>query len=109
MANTRKEMIRLGLIHAGRKRGYRVSPKTIEKNRAARMKQKIPTSFTEPENRFHEICKNHSLPFKYTGDGSFWVGGVNPDFVDINGKKIALYCPHCGIELSEGMIEWRET
>ena len=27
------------------------------------------------------------LPFKIVGDGSFILGGLNPDFVNVNGKK----------------------
>lgn len=58
-----------------------------------RKAQKIPTHHTKPELIFEQICKNNNLPFKYTGDGSFWIGknpSINPDFVDCNGKKIAI-------------------
>jgi len=42
---------------------------------------------------FEEICKKYNLPYKYTGDGAFWIGKkptLNPDFVECNGKKIAV-------------------
>ena len=48
---------------------------------------------TKPERIFEEICKKHTLPFKYTGDSAFWIGknpSINPDFVECNGKKIAI-------------------
>ena len=45
---------------------------------------------TKPENRVMAIIKNYKLPFKYTGDGSFIVAGLNPDFVNCNGEKIAI-------------------
>lgn len=34
--------------------------------------------------------------WKYTGDGDFWIGGRNPDFVNVNGKKqvIELFGTH---------------
>ena len=59
----------------------------------ARKAQKIPRHHTKPELIFEEICKNNNLPFKYTGDGAFWIGknpAINPDFVECNGKKIAV-------------------
>ena len=65
-------------------------PSTIQKIREARMRQRLPTEWTEPEKRFMEICQRHELPFRYTGDGSFWIGKINPDFVDVNGRKLAV-------------------
>jgi len=63
-------------------------------HREMRMKQKnCPVHHTKPELVFEDICKKNNLPFKYTGDGSFWIGknpSVNPDFVECNGKKIAV-------------------
>ena len=56
----------------------------------ARRSQKIPKHHTKPELIFEQICKNNNLPFKYTGDGSFWIKNINPDFVEVNGKKIAV-------------------
>lgn len=50
----------------------------------------IPTSRTKPELKFIEICKKYNLPFRYTGDSSFWIGDVNPDFIENNGRKIAV-------------------
>jgi G:T-mismatch repair DNA endonuclease (very short patch repair protein) len=45
---------------------------------------------TAPEVKFAQICLRHNLPYKYVGDGKFWVEGVNPDFVESNGRKIAV-------------------
>lgn len=45
---------------------------------------------TIPEKQFTEICKKYNLPFKYVGDGKFWIEDINPDFVDCNGKKTAV-------------------
>lgn len=61
-----------------------------EKLRQARMKQKIPTKFTKPELKFMRIIRRHNLPYKFTGDGSFWIENINPDFVQTNGKKICV-------------------
>lgn len=36
------------------------------------------------------IIQKHHLPYKYTGNGSVIIGGLNPDFVNCNGDKLAL-------------------
>lgn len=56
----------------------------------ARKAKKIPKHHTKPELAFIEICNKYNLPFKYTGNGSFWIHNINPDFVECNGKKIAV-------------------
>ena len=61
--------------------------------RCSRMSQKFPKHHTKPELIFETICKKYNLPYKYTGDGSFGISknpGINPDFVEVNGKKIAI-------------------
>lgn len=63
---------------------------TIQKIRETRMKQQIPTSKTKPERILEEIISKYNLPYKYTGDGGFWIGGINPDFVNCNSEKIAV-------------------
>ena len=56
----------------------------------ARKKQKRPTHHTKPERIFEQICKKNNLPFKYVGDGSFWIERINPDFIETNGKNTAV-------------------
>lgn len=70
--------------------GKRPSEETRRKIKDKRKLQQIPTSKTKPELRFMEICEKYNLPFKYTGDSSFWIGCINPDFIGTNGKKIAV-------------------
>ena len=41
------------------------------------------------ERRFIHLIKERKWPFKYTGDGRFWVKRMNPDFV-VKNKKIAI-------------------
>jgi G:T-mismatch repair DNA endonuclease (very short patch repair protein) len=41
-----------------------------------------------PETFINNILKDNCLTMKYTGDGSFWIAGFNPDFVDNVNKKI---------------------
>lgn len=37
---------------------------------------------TKPELRFLGMCEKHRLPFRYVGNGSFWIDRLNPDFVN---------------------------
>ena len=41
----------------------------------------------KPEKLLISIFKQYNLPYKYTGDGSFWIEKLNPDFVNCNGSK----------------------
>lgn len=44
---------------------------------------------TKPEKLTSNIIQELSLPnMKYVGDGAFWIGNKNPDFVDTNNKHI---------------------
>ena len=70
--------------------GKHPSKKTRQKIRLARMKQRFPSFNTAPEIKFIEMCKKYSLPFKYVGNGSFWIENFNPDFIDVNGEKTAV-------------------
>lgn len=63
------------------------------------LKRRIPTSL---ESKFIEICSDNELPYKYVGDGSFIVGGKNPDFINMNGEKVA-------IEVYARYYKWRHT
>ena len=82
--------------HKGEKNynyGKHPSEQTKQKMREARKNRFYPKHHTKPELIFEDICKKYNLPFKYVGDGSFWIGknpSVNPDFVECNGKKIAV-------------------
>lgn len=52
-----------------------------------RATRRRPTSL---EQRLISIISRYDLPYKYTGDGSFILAGLNPDFINTNGAKIAL-------------------
>ena len=70
--------------------GKHHTEETKEKIRKARKSQNFPRHRTKPEILFEEICKKNCLPFKYTGNGDVWIHNINPDFVDCNGKKVAV-------------------
>lgn len=67
-------------------------PRTIEIQKKATKKalSHLSERPTKPEQIFLDICKKYNLPFKYVGDGKFWIENINPDFVDCNGRKIAV-------------------
>ena len=73
--------------------GKHPSEETKQKNREARKLIKFPKHHTKPERIWQEIViDKHSLPFRYTGDSSFWIGGkpaINPDFIHLT-KKIVV-------------------
>lgn len=51
------------------------------------LRRRIPSSL---ESLMLCIIEQNHLPYKYVGDGSFLIAGYNPDFVNNNGKKIAV-------------------
>lgn len=70
---------------------YKVKlPEIRPKLREARRRRRFPTHHTKPEKVFETICQALNLPFRYTGDGAFWIEDINPDFVNTNGYKVAV-------------------
>jgi G:T-mismatch repair DNA endonuclease (very short patch repair protein) len=78
-------------------REFKVAPSKIRKGggnfcskACVRKRQKCPAHHTIPELIFEDICTKYNLPFKYTGDGTFWIGNspsFNPDFIHTNKKR----------------------
>ncbi|MBL7084335.1 MAG: hypothetical protein ISS41_12000 [Candidatus Aminicenantes bacterium] len=64
-------------------RGRKLTEEHIKKA----MRRRIPTSL---EENFMTIIDKHHLPYAYVGDGSFLIERCNPDFININSKKIAI-------------------
>lgn len=42
------------------------------------------------EVSFDNIVKELGLPYKFVGNGAFFIERKNPDFININGDKIAV-------------------
>ena len=42
------------------------------------------------ETKFEDIINQFNLPYKFVGDGKFFIERKNPDFININGEKIAI-------------------
>jgi hypothetical protein len=45
---------------------------------------------TTLEQAFQKIIDDHGLPYRFVGNGAFIIDGLNPDFININGEKIAI-------------------
>ncbi len=75
-------------------------PEVIEKRKLAmarRVRDPIELSKmlssrrpTDLEAKLLAVIEKYHLPYKYTGDGSFLIGRLNPDFVNTNSEKIAI-------------------
>ena len=42
------------------------------------------------EEKVLKVIKKHNLPYKFVGDGKFFIERKVPDFINTNGKKIAV-------------------
>lgn len=58
--------------------------------RVAKIVKALSRRPTTPEKRIIDIVTKYDLPFKYSGDGTFIIAGLNPDFINTNGEKVAL-------------------
>ncbi len=50
---------------------------------------------TKPEKTFSNFVDEFNLPYRYTGNNKFRIENINPDFVNINGKKEAIEIQGC--------------
>lgn len=65
------------------KRGKKLSADHIRKSLARRPMSSL-------EEKFNEIIIKNNLPYKFVGNGAFFIERKNPDFININGEKIAI-------------------
>jgi len=66
----------------------------LDKEYAIKTRTKILKSLCRTPNclerKMMEIIQRFNLPYKYVGDGSFFIENKNPDFININGEKTAI-------------------
>ena len=55
--------------------------------KALNAQNRRPTSY---EMKIESLIIENNLPYKYVGNGKFYIEGKNPDFVNVNGDKILL-------------------
>jgi len=68
-------------------------------------------SMSSLENKFNEIIIKHNLPYKFVGNGVFFIERKNPDFVNINGEKKAIevyYKRHKEDLRGIGINQWKQ-
>lgn len=84
-------------------RGKILSAETVKRI----LTRRTPTSL---EMKFQGIIEKNNLPYKFVGDGSFMIGRKNPDFININGEKIAIevYARYYKLRHAETVREWQE-
>ena len=72
------------------------------------LRRRTPSSL---EVKFQTIINKYNLPYKFVGNGKFFIENINPDFVNTNGEKIAIevYAKSHKDEFREGGEEgWKE-
>jgi very-short-patch-repair endonuclease len=89
---TRRLHLKQGLIKHGR--GFQKGHKFAEDIELRRIKAVVSSLRNKPtrlERNMIAIVQKNNLPFKYVGDGMFWMGRMNPDFICIiKGMKICI-------------------
>lgn len=63
----------------------------MQKHIEARKDGKFNIRPSKPEQQLIQLFQQYNLSFKYTGDGKFWIGYYNPDFIDKENMKIIEY------------------
>jgi hypothetical protein len=83
----------------GRKRSAEIIRKCLVRH--------IPSSL---EVAFQSVIDIYKLPYRYTGNGSFIINGMNPDFINTNGKKIAIevYARYYKLRNVVNIDEWEK-
>ena len=61
------------------------------------------------EKKLIRLIRDNKLPYKYTGDFNFWVGGKNPDFVNCNGQKKIIELFGEWWHFNKKNIPWKQT
>lgn len=72
-----------GTFKPGHWKGKKLTKEEIRKKLA-------PRKMSSFEIRMQKIIDKNGLPYKFVGNGEFFIERKNPDFVNINGQKIAI-------------------
>ena len=69
--------------------------------------RRIPTSL---EEKFQKIIDKYNLPYKYVGNGKFFIERYNPDFINTNHEKIAIevYARYYKKRNHKNVERWKE-
>lgn len=71
------------------------------------LRRRIPSSL---EKQFLNIINSNRLPYKYVGNGTFFIENCNPDFININGDKIAIevYSRYYKLRNWKSIEQWKQ-
>lgn len=88
----RKSMQKFYENPANRKRWSEIATKMWQNEEIARkIFMSLKKRPTKPENLLIDFLnKNFPNQCKYVGNGTFWLNGKNPDFMNCNGKKLLI-------------------
>lgn len=68
-------------------------------------------SISSLEEAYMKLFIKHKVPYKFVGNGEFWIGKKNPDFIHSQGEKIAIevfYRKHKDI-FRGGVEMWKDN
>ena len=70
------------------------------------LRRRAPSSL---EVKFQAIIDKLQLPYRYVGNGDFLIERKNPDFININGEKIAIevYAKIFKLKHAESIEQWK--
>lgn len=66
---------------------------------------------TTMEIKLQKIIDKYNLPYKFVGNGKFWIENKNPDFVNTNGEKKAIevyWTRHKEQFAKGGLLGWKK-
>jgi len=89
------------------KPGYWKGRKFSEEHIKKCLTRRIPTSL---EKKFQEIVDKYNLPYRYVGNGNFFIERCNPDFINTNNEKIAVevYARYYKLRHDKTIEEWKK-
>ncbi len=90
--------------HSKRMKGRKLTREHIKKVLRRREKSSL-------ELKFENIINTFNLPYKFVGNGDFFIERKCPDFVNTNGEKIAVEVYYRGHKelFRNGLKEWKEN
>ncbi|MHA1302748.1 MAG: NUMOD3 domain-containing DNA-binding protein, partial [Candidatus Heimdallarchaeaceae archaeon] len=102
---SKETRMKMSLAQMGNKNslGCKPTKETIRK----RLIRKTPSSL---EKKMIDIIKKLNLPYKFVGNGEFFIERKCPDFINVNGEKIAIevfYRKHKE-EFRKGLENWKK-
>jgi len=71
------------------------------------LRRRTPSSL---EEKFQKIIDKYNLPYKFVGNGKFFIERYNPDFINTNHEKIAVevYARYYKLRHDKTIEEWKK-